>query len=130
MGTAATRSPPPPVPIFYTDTFFREYGAASPPPPPPVAEPAEPPAPVASASMDELKQQERNRVLAELREQELGAAEAAAARLGRWAADLQRRQVPCLREQAQVEQCYAAPPGGDQLRCASVVDDYVRCAKL
>ena len=26
---------------------------------------------------------------------------------------------------SQVERCYAAPPGGDQLRCGPVVDAYV-----
>mmetsp|Transcript_78147 Transcript_78147/g.176629 ORF Transcript_78147/g.176629 Transcript_78147/m.176629 type:complete len:139 (-) Transcript_78147:117-533(-) len=138
MGTAPFRSPrpaqQPAVPVFYSDSYFREYGNADPaasaaaqesvavePPPPP------PPQPV---SVDELKATERNRILAELREQELSTAEAAAQRIGRWAVELQSRTVPCLGEQAEVERCYAAPPGGDQLRCAPAVDAFVRCAKL
>ncbi|CAK9050800.1 Hypothetical protein SCF082_LOCUS27964 [Durusdinium trenchii] len=42
-----------------------------------------------------------------------------------WAQELQKRTVPCLAEQQEVERCYAAPPGGDQLRCGPVVDAYV-----
>merc|ERR1719433_613279 len=129
--------PAPAAPIFYTKEFLSEYGTAGPmapdPPqqvqasPPPAPPPPEPPAP---APAHELKGMERNRILAELREEELSAAEAATQRIGHWAAELQSRTVPCLAEQAEVERCYASPPGGDQLRCAQVVDAFVRCAKM
>eukprot|EP00913_Durusdinium_trenchii_P020104 g18892.t1 len=54
-----------------------------------------------------------------------GQSGAAAQRIGSWAQELQKRTVPCLAEQQEVERCYAAPPGGDQLRCGPVVDAYV-----
>eukprot|EP00747_Dinoflagellata_sp_TGD_P165548 gnl/TRDRNA2_/TRDRNA2_186952_c0_seq1.p1 gnl/TRDRNA2_/TRDRNA2_186952_c0~~gnl/TRDRNA2_/TRDRNA2_186952_c0_seq1.p1 ORF type:complete len:152 (+),score=34.56 gnl/TRDRNA2_/TRDRNA2_186952_c0_seq1:58-456(+) len=132
MGVVASSSPPrapPPVPIFYKEEFFREYSST-----PPSAKPAaaEPPVAAAAPSVDleQLKGRERAQIRSELREEELSAAEAAAKRLGSWAAELRGRPVPCLAEQSEVERCYASPPGGDQLRCGPVVDAFVRCAKL
>ena len=129
MGTAALRSPastPASAPVFYTKEFIETYGSdkdalAS---PPTQAEEQTPPVSEADA-----KERERLRILAELRADELSAAEAAAQRIGSWAYELQKRSVPCLAEQQEVERCYAAPPGGDQLRCGPAVDAYVRCAK-
>ncbi|CAJ1402850.1 unnamed protein product [Effrenium voratum] len=54
---------------------------------------------------------------------------AAAQRIGSWASELQKRSVPCLPEQQEVERCYSSPPSGDLLRCGAVVEAYVRCAK-
>ena len=31
----------------------------------------------------------------------------------------------CADQAVEVERCYAAPPGGDQLKCSKVVDAYV-----
>mmetsp|Transcript_28737 Transcript_28737/g.72162 ORF Transcript_28737/g.72162 Transcript_28737/m.72162 type:complete len:140 (-) Transcript_28737:238-657(-) len=126
-------TPPTPV-IFYKEDFFKEYGSASPAAPPTAsAAPAAPspsdisPDAAASASM---KASERARILAEIREEELHAAEAAAKRIGAWATALQARTVPCSAEQVEVERCYAAHPGNDQLRCGPAVDAFVQCAKL
>lgn len=131
MGAVALRSPasaPAPAPVFYTKEFIETYGGEKDKIASPQATPAtelERP----SVSEADLKERERLRILAELRAEELGAAEAAAQRIGSWAHELQKRSVPCLAEQQEVERCYAAPPGGDQLRCGPAVDAYVRCAK-
>mmetsp|Transcript_42910 Transcript_42910/g.100198 ORF Transcript_42910/g.100198 Transcript_42910/m.100198 type:complete len:131 (-) Transcript_42910:67-459(-) len=129
MGNLSLRSPtsmPAPAPIFYNKEFLETYGSEAPPQKP--AEVPEVPAPVAE-SPHEMKERERLRVLAEIRNDELSGAEATAERIGRWAEALSKRSVPCLAEQQEVERCYAAPPGGDQLKCSKVVDAYVRCAK-
>mmetsp|Transcript_74991 Transcript_74991/g.160591 ORF Transcript_74991/g.160591 Transcript_74991/m.160591 type:complete len:138 (-) Transcript_74991:146-559(-) len=137
MGATASRaqrSVPAPAPIFYTEEFIREYGTAGPcsggsrgdSGESAAAVPAQPP----PASDREMMAAERSRIIAELREQELSAAEAAAKRIGTWAAQRQSRTVPCLAEQAQVERCYASPPGGDQLACAAAVDAFAQCARL
>ena len=136
MGATALRSPastPASAPVFYTKEFIETYGSdkdalASPQVPTQAAESEQTP-PVSEADVKELKERERLRILAELRADELSAAEAAAQRIGSWAYELQKRTVPCLAEQQEVERCYAAPPGGDQLRCGPAVDAYVRCAK-
>eukprot|EP00930_Biecheleria_cincta_P030461 TRINITY_DN21102_c1_g1_i1.p1 TRINITY_DN21102_c1_g1~~TRINITY_DN21102_c1_g1_i1.p1 ORF type:complete len:133 (-),score=25.41 TRINITY_DN21102_c1_g1_i1:231-629(-) len=131
MGGVSFRavSPAPgPAPIFYTEEFIRAHvtqPAVPEVPVPPVPEPQSSPSPV---SHDELKAAERMRILAELRAEELSAAEAAAQRIGSWAKTLQSRTVPCLPEQAEVERCYASPPGGDQLRCGPAVDAFVKCS--
>ena len=133
MGATALRSPastPASAPVFYTKEFIETYGSdkdalASPQVPTQAAESEQTP-PVSEA---DVKERERLRILAELRADELSAAEAAAQRIGSWAYELQKRTVPCLVEQQEVERCYAAPPGGDQLRCGPAVDAYVRCAK-
>mmetsp|Transcript_22961 Transcript_22961/g.41076 ORF Transcript_22961/g.41076 Transcript_22961/m.41076 type:complete len:133 (+) Transcript_22961:83-481(+) len=132
MGAVSFRASRPAAaqaPIFYTEEFFQQY-ASNGPVVRAVTGAAAESAPQLSLSDQELKASERLRILAELREQELGAAEAAAQRIGSWASELQRRSVPCLAEQAEVERCYGSPPGGDQLRCGPVVDAFVRCAKL
>merc|ERR1739842_224041 len=100
------------VPVFYTTEFLNEYGSSNlapnepdtPPPPPPAA-----------TSVHDLKATERDRILAEFRNEELCSAEVTAQRIGSWAAKVQARPVPCLTEQLEVERCYAAPPDGDQL---------------
>merc|ERR1719436_2056144 len=120
----------PPPPVFYTQEFVREYGQVGTPGDAAATDVATPPPPAPAPSIADLKAVERARVLAEIREEEMGAAEVAAKRLGAWAAELQGRQLPCTLEQEKVMACYASPPGGDQLRSGPLVDAYVRCAKL
>eukprot|EP00927_Polykrikos_kofoidii_P057613 TRINITY_DN51770_c0_g1_i1.p2 TRINITY_DN51770_c0_g1~~TRINITY_DN51770_c0_g1_i1.p2 ORF type:complete len:127 (+),score=31.85 TRINITY_DN51770_c0_g1_i1:125-505(+) len=122
--SSAARPPRDAQPIFYAETVqtISEPPVPEPVPPPP------PPAPVVDIA--ELKATERARVLAEMREQETSEAEAAAARIGRWAAEQRSRVAPCAAEQAEVERCYASPPEGDHLRCSDVVMAFARCAKV
>mmetsp|Transcript_70990 Transcript_70990/g.140976 ORF Transcript_70990/g.140976 Transcript_70990/m.140976 type:complete len:135 (+) Transcript_70990:61-465(+) len=118
------------VPVFYTTEFLNEYGSANlPVPNEPAAPPVDQPPPTPTCVHD-LKAAERDRILAELRDEELCTAEVTAQRIGSWAAKVQARPVPCLTEQLEVERCYASPPGGDQLRCGPVVEAYVQCAKV
>eukprot|EP00929_Paragymnodinium_shiwhaense_P082484 TRINITY_DN43478_c0_g1_i1.p2 TRINITY_DN43478_c0_g1~~TRINITY_DN43478_c0_g1_i1.p2 ORF type:complete len:130 (+),score=43.55 TRINITY_DN43478_c0_g1_i1:129-518(+) len=129
MGGVSSLQPRPtgPAPIFYTEEFLQKYAASD---PQRASTGAESPGACGGDMSSSLKAVERQRLLAEIREEELASAEAAAKRISSWATAQKERKVPCMAEQAEVERCYASPPGGDQLKCASVVNAYAQCAKL
>eukprot|EP00928_Gymnodinium_smaydae_P097060 TRINITY_DN8703_c1_g1_i1.p1 TRINITY_DN8703_c1_g1~~TRINITY_DN8703_c1_g1_i1.p1 ORF type:complete len:160 (+),score=45.73 TRINITY_DN8703_c1_g1_i1:73-480(+) len=131
-GSHFKRPEPQAQPIFYSEEFMQKYATSKlpQPPAPEVPEvPAAAPAPPAPDPAD-LRSAERSRILAQLREEELTAAEASARRIASWVEEQRSRVVPCQAEQLEVERCYASPPGGDQLRCGRVVDAFAKCARL
>eukprot|EP00811_Abedinium_folium_P010626 NODE_19832_length_825_cov_11.494269.p2 GENE.NODE_19832_length_825_cov_11.494269~~NODE_19832_length_825_cov_11.494269.p2 ORF type:complete len:140 (+),score=45.70 NODE_19832_length_825_cov_11.494269:126-545(+) len=133
----ATSAPPQSASIFYTDDFFRYYGSPRSAAAKPVPVAPEPPAARRQPQEDDpeahqqlVKGTVRLKLLAELREEQFGVAETAANRLNGWAGTQKVFATPCGIEQNLVQRCYAAPPGGDLLRCGTAVEAYALCTAV